>query len=141
MIPTGRPKGEYRSAQHEGTPTSRLALLAAGTWLVASQALAGPVLVYREAPGQCPHDRPADARPIAEAEAIRRATELLPREFCGPSRFVSGCSFDAEWALGTWRVYALQYRDVAGRRDSGGLEHSYVILDAVGNCVANIPGT
>ena len=41
----------------------------------------------------------------------------------------------------TWRVYALQYKTVGGREDSSGLGHSYVILDAVGNCVANIPGT
>jgi len=34
-----------------------------------------------------------------------------------------------------------QYRVGLGRHDYAGLDHSYVILDAVGNCLANIPGT
>ncbi|MBK6337511.1 MAG: hypothetical protein IPF60_17875 [Betaproteobacteria bacterium] len=54
---------------------------------------------------------------------------------------MSGCSFDAEWVHDSWRVYALQYKLVDGREDSSALEHSYVILDPVGNCLANIPGT
>ena len=45
---------------------------------------------------------------------------------------MSGCSFDAEWAHESWRVYALQYKLVDGREDSSALEHSYVILDPVG---------
>ena len=42
---------------------------------------------------------------------------------------------------GDWRVYIRQYRLQGGQRDFGGLDHSYVILDRVGNCLANIPGT
>jgi hypothetical protein len=110
-------------------------------WLAALPVLAGPVLVYRDQPGDCPRDRPADARRITAAEAVERARSLLPRSFCGPDWFVSGCDFDPEWALDSWRVYAQQYQLVGGKKDYGAREHSYVILDAVGNCIANIPGT
>jgi hypothetical protein len=109
--------------------------------LSAGAALAGPVEVYRTGPEFCPQDRPPDAQRITPAEAIARAQQLLPRDFCGPSRFVSGCSFDVENEYDSWRVYAHQYKDVKGRRDQGGLEHTYLILDAVGNCLAHIPGT
>ena len=34
-----------------------------------------------------------------------------------------------------------QYKDVGGRQDKSGLKHTYLILDAVGNCLAHIPGT
>jgi hypothetical protein len=84
--------------------------------LAAAPALAGAVEAYRQGPGDCPRDRPADARRITAAE-------------------------DAEWALDTWRVYALQYRLDDGQKNHRGREHSYVILDPVGNCIANIPGT
>jgi hypothetical protein len=107
----------------------------------AGPTLAGPVEVVRTGPQYCPQDRPATARRIIAAEAMERARSLLPRDFCGPTRWVSGCSFDAEWAHDSWRVYALQYKLVDGREDSSALEHSYVILDPVGNCLANIPGT
>jgi hypothetical protein len=109
--------------------------------LVAAPALAGSVEVYRQGPGECPRDRPADARRITAAEAVERARSLLPRDFCGPTWFVSGCDLDAEWALDTWRVFALQYRQDDGEKNHRGREHSYVILDPVGNCIANIPGT
>jgi hypothetical protein len=108
---------------------------------VAAPALSGPVEVYRTGEQYCPQDRARDARRISAAEAVERARALLPREFCGPTWFVSGCDFDPEWSLNAWRVYALQYKLVGGRKDPSGLEHSYVILDAVGNCLANIPGT
>ena len=98
------------------------------------------MLVYREGEA-CPHDRPASAPRITAPEAIARAQELLPRDFCGPSRFVSGCDFEPEVAFDSWRVFARQYKDVNGVKRYGGLDHSYVVLDAVGNCVANIPGT
>src|SRR5690242_19904936 len=116
--------------------------LAGGFWLlvVASVALSGEVLVYRTGDA-CPRDRPADAPPITEQQAIERAKTLLPHDFCGPTLFVSGCDFDAENALGSWRVYARQYKDVKGVKRYGGLDHSYVVLDLVGNCLANIPGT
>ena len=55
--------------------------------------------------------------------------------------FVSGCDADSEWANGAWRVFVQQYKRSGNRKDAGGLTHSYVILDRVGNCLANIPGT
>ena len=102
---------------------------------------AGPVDLYRSGPEFCPQDRPAGAKRITEAEAIARTRALLPKDFCGPSLFVSGCTFDVENEYDSWRVYAHQYKDVGGRKDKGGLAHTYVILDAVGNCLAHIPGT
>ena len=107
----------------------------------AATAHAGPVEVYRLGDEFCPRDRPADARRLSEAEAIDRARSLLPRDFCGPTYFVSGCRFDAEWQYESWRVYAQQFRRIGAREDPSGLAHSYVILDPVGNCLANIPGT
>jgi len=38
-------------------------------------------------------------------------------------------------------VYVHQYRKVPNVHDWSALTHSYVILDPVGNCIANIPGT
>ena len=70
-----------------------------------------------------------------------RFTERNPIDFCGPTIFVSGCTFDVENEYDSWRVYAHQYKDVGGRKDKGGLLHTYLILDAVGNCLAHIPGT
>ena len=58
--------------------------------LLVSPLVAGPVEVYREGPQFCPRDRPADAPPIGEAEAIARARALLPADACGGSRFVDG---------------------------------------------------
>jgi hypothetical protein len=107
----------------------------------AASALAGPVEVYREGPRFCPRDRPADAPVLSEAQAIARARALLPDDFCGPSWFVSGCDVLTEFALGSWRVYFHQYKLQGGAHDPGGLGHTYVILDPVGNCQANIPGT
>ena len=54
---------------------------------------------------------------------------------------IDGCDADAEHVHDTWRVYVHQYRLRAGRHDWQGLDHTYVILDRVGNCIANIPGT
>lgn len=109
-------------------------------WFFAGTALSGPVLVYREGEA-CPRDRPATAPHIVEAQAIARAKALLPGDFCGPAHFVSGCDFEAEVAYDSWRVFARQYQRVDGGKRYGGLDHSYVVLDAVGNCLANIPGT
>src|SRR4051812_5841141 len=89
--------------------------------IVASAALSGEVLVYRTGEA-CPRDRPADAPPITEQQAIDRAKALLPNDFCGPTLFVSGCDFDAENALGSWRVFARQYKDVKGAKRYGGLD-------------------
>lgn len=122
----------------------RAAALAAAALAVAAPALpvvAGPVEVYREGPVYCPRDRPVDAPRITEREAIDRARALLPKEFCGPTLFVSGCDFEPEFALSAWRIYVHQYRDRGTGKDRGGLDHTYVILDPVGNCIANIPGT
>ena len=105
--------------------------------LVASAATlvhAGPVEVYREGPEACP-------RNIPESHVIARARTLVPDGFCGPTTFVSGCDAEPEFALGAWRVYIHQYRDRNGTKDRGGLAHTYIILDPVGNCMANIPGT
>jgi hypothetical protein len=117
------------------------ALLAAGAACVSLAALAGPVDLYLDGPQLCPRDRPPTAPRIDEAAAIARTRTMLPRDFCGPSAFVSGCTFDVENEYDSWRVYAHQYRDVAGRKEKGGLQHTYLILDARGNCLAHIPGT
>ena len=103
--------------------------------------VAGPVESYRTGTEYCPHDRAPNSAPLTEHEAIERARTLLPHEFCGPNIFVSGCDADSEWANGAWRVFVQQYKRSGSRKDAGGLTHSYVILDRVGNCLANIPGT
>lgn len=78
---------------------------------------------------------------LTEVQAIERARALLPREFCGPDRFVTNCDAETEMAYGAWRIFVHQYKQVGNRKERGGLTHSYVILDRVGNCLANIPGT
>jgi len=115
-------------------------LVGVTTLLAARAALAGPVLVYRQ-DDWCPHDRPVSAPRITAEQAIERAKSLLPKEFCGPNWYVDGCDYDPEPAFDSWRVYAHQYKLVDGRKEFAGREHSYVVLDAVGNCLANIPGT
>ena len=119
-----------------------------GTWLrclapmaVSTIAIAGPVEIYRTGPEFCPHDRAPSAPALSEKQAIERARTLLPRDFCGPNLFVSGCDADSEWANGAWRIFVQQYKQSGNRKEAGGLTHSYVILDRVGNCLANIPGT
>ena len=119
-----------------------------GPWLrclapmaVSTIAIAGPVEIYRTGPEFCPHDRAPSAPALSEKQAIERARTLLPRDFCGPNLFVSGCDADSEWANGAWRIVVQQYKQSGSRKEAGGLTHSYVILDRVGNCLANIPGT
>ena len=107
----------------------------------AQLAAAGPVEVYREGPRYCPHDRAPSAPVLTQAQAIERARTLLPADFCGPTTFVSGCEAVPEQAMGSWRIYFHQYRLRGNERDRGGLAHTYVVLDVVGNCYANIPGT
>jgi hypothetical protein len=109
--------------------------------LIAMHADAAPVDVYRTGPQFCPRDRSPDAGPMSREQAIERARTLLPREFCGPGRFVAGCDADTELVDGSWRVYLHQFQLRGGRHDWSGLTHTYVILDAAGNCLANIPGT
>jgi hypothetical protein len=115
-----------------------LALLAAACAL---PAIAGPVEIYLEGPRYCPRDVPKTARPIDGDAAIVRARPLLPDGFCGPSRAIDGCDADTEELGDTFRVYFHQYKLRNGRRDWAQLDHTYVILDAVGNCLAHIPGT
>jgi hypothetical protein len=102
---------------------------------------AGPIDVYREGPRYCPRDRAADAPALTSAQAIERARTLLPDDYCGPTTFVSGCDVMPEYSLRSWRIYFHQYRLRGAQRDWGGLTHTYVVLDTVGNCDANIPGT
>jgi hypothetical protein len=116
-------------------------VLALAVLVFAMPAAAGPVEVYREGPRFCPRDRPADAPRLTEQQAIERARTLLPSDFCAKSRFVSGCDATPEFALGSWRIYFLQYKLRGTMHDAGGLSHTYVVLDPVGNCNANIPGT
>jgi hypothetical protein len=117
----------------------RLALIVAQG--LATSALAAPVEVYREGAQFCPRDRPSTAPQISQSAAVERARSLLPKGFCALSRFVAGCDADTEFIEGTWRIFLQQYQLRGYRHDSRGLAHTYVILDAVGNCVANIPGT
>ena len=109
--------------------------------LACAGASAGPVEVYRTGPQFCPHDRPASAPVLTQAQVIARARTLLPQDFCGPTVFVTGCDADAESAFGAWRVFVRQYRLAGQVHSYEALEHSYVVLDPVGNCLANIPGT
>ena len=116
------------------------AVIAPWMWVCASVA-AGPVDVYRTGLDYCPHDRATGSPTLSEAQAVERARALLPREFCDPGAFVTGCDAEAEQAYGAWRIFVHQYKRVGSRKERGGLTHSYVILDRVGNCLANIPGT
>lgn len=113
-----------------------LAVLAA-----ANVAVAGPILVYREGAAFCPKDRPATAPRITAEQAAERARTLMPKEFCGPDGWVDGCDYDPEFALESWRVYVRQWQRIDGRKQYEPREHSFVVLDPVGNCLANIPGT
>lgn len=122
-----------RAAQF-GVLTLTLALASALT-------LAGPVEVYREGPRFCPRDRGSNGAVLNEFQAVERARALLPAEFCGPTTFVSGCDVVPEYAMDSWRIYFHQYRLRDARHDWGGLTHTYVVLDPIGNCHANIPGT
>lgn len=123
-------------AEGRGSRPALLALL-----LIVQAAAAGPVEVYREGPRFCPRDRAASAPKLTEAQAVERARALLPSDFCGPAWFVAGCDVLTEFELGSWRIYFHQYQLRGGRHDWGGLTHTYVILDPVGNCQANIVGT
>lgn len=103
--------------------------------------VAGPVELYLQGAELCPRDRRADAPRIPAADVPARARVMLERDYCGPTTFVSGCTFDVENQYDSWRVYVHQYKDRGGRQDKGGLLHTYIILDPVGNCIAHMPGT
>ena len=82
-----------------------------------------------------------DAAALTEAQAIERARTLLPDGYCGPTTFVSGCDVIAEHAF-ELVAHLLPSVSLSRRqRDWGGLTHTYVVLDPIGNCDANIPGT
>jgi hypothetical protein len=115
--------------------------LALAALAAANVAVAGPILVYREGATFCPKDRPASAPRITATEAAERAKALMPKEFCGPDGWVDGCDYDPEFALDSWRVYVRQWKRIDGRKQYEPREHSFVVLDPVGNCLANIPGT
>jgi hypothetical protein len=108
---------------------------------LAGTAHAGPVEVIRDGPRFCPGDLPQNGPRLSQALAIERARTMLPADFCGPTAFVSGCDYEPEYALDAWRIYVHQYNDRSGAKERGGLDHTYIILDPVGNCLANIPGT
>jgi hypothetical protein len=117
---------------------SRLLAVVLIAFLPMATALAGPVLVYREL---CPKDHPAGSPRITAEQAVEIAKTLLPKDFCGPNWWVSGCIYDPESAFDTWRVFAQQYTLSNGEKDIRGRDHSYIVLDAIGNCIANMPGT
>ena len=108
---------------------------------LSAPALSGPVEVYREGDRYCPRAFPSTAPRIDAREAERIARKLVPDEFCGPSPSIGGCDLVTENYYDSWRVYVHQYRKVPNVHDWSALTHSYVILDPVGNCIANIPGT
>ena len=114
-----------------------VAVLTAAT----NAALAGPILAYREGDAFCPKDRAANAPRITAAEAAERASALMPKEFCRQEDWVDGCDYDPEYALDSWRVYVRQWQRIDGKKQYEPREHSFVVLDPVGNCLANIPGT
>lgn len=119
----------------------RSAVSGVAALLFAAAAFAGPVEVYREGDRYCPRSTPASSPRIDVAAAERIALRLMPDDFCGPTSRVAGCDTVTENFYDTWRVYVHQYHKVPKAHDWSALTHSYVILDPVGNCMANIPGT
>src|SRR3954468_16548424 len=89
--------------------------------LVSAGAVAGPVDVYLTGPHFCPGGVAKTAPRINEAQSIERTKTMLPDDFCGPSFFVSGCTYFVENEYDTWRVYVEQYKEIAGRKDKSGL--------------------
>lgn len=114
-------------------------MLAVLSW--SAMASAGPVEVYREGDRYCPKSTPASAPRIDVAGAERIALRLMPDGFCGPTASIAGCDTVTENFYDSWRVYVHQYHKVPKAHDWSALQHSYVILDPVGNCMVNIPGT
>ena len=133
----------------EGKPASRdacgsgfrrtLLMLALAT--AATPAPAGPVEVYREGDRHCPRNVAPGSPRIDQKEAERIALKLVPDDFCGPSASIAGCDVVTENFYDSWRVYVHQYHRRPNAKDWAALTHTYVILDPIGNCLANIPGT
>jgi hypothetical protein len=139
----GSAQARRRVADDNARPVRRglVRYLVASAVALAAPVMAGPVDLYLGGPRFCPHDVPPGAVRINEAQAIARTRTMLPVGFCGPNTFVSDCTFDTDNQYDSWRIYVHQYKLRGGARDKGGLSHTYLILDAVGNCLAHIPGT
>lgn len=131
-----RPTASTRPGGSAFRPT---VLLAAALWC--ALASAGPVEVYRDGDRYCPRSLPPAAPRIDAAGAERIARSLVPDGFCGPSASIGGCDVVIENFYDSWRIYVHQYRERPKAHDWAALTHTYVILDPVGNCLANIPGT
>ena len=117
------------------------AVLLVGFGAAPAPAASAPVEIYREGDRYCPRKAPPGSPRIDRKTAERIALELMPDGFCGPASAIGGCDVETENFYDSWRVYVHQYRRTPGVRDWAALTHSYVILDALGNCLANIPGT
>ena len=130
------PSGQARCRGSAFRPTLLLALS-----LAAATTLAGPVETYRDGDRYCPRSLPGTSPRIDAAGAERIALRLVPDGFCGPSPSVRGCDLVTENFYDSWRIYVHQYRERPNAHDWAALTHTYVILDPVGNCLANIPGT
>ncbi len=126
-----------------GSGFSRTPFLASALLFVAAATpvIAAPVEIYREGDRYCPRMAPPGSPRIDRKTAERIALELMPDGFCGPASAIGGCDVETENFYDSWRLYVHQYRRTPGVRDWAALTHSYVILDALGNCLANIPGT
>jgi len=111
-----------------GSGFARTLLVALALSGASPVALSGPVEVYREGERYCPRKLPPTAPRIDAAQAGRIALKLVPDHFCGPTDAIGGCDLVTD-------------RRRPNAHDWLALTHSYVILDPVGNCIANIPGT
>ena len=133
LVPAG--KGEALSVRALGRGCS-------SRWSACRVAVPARSRSIATGPQFCPRDVPTTAPRMTEAQAIERAQHDAARDFCGPSVFVSGCDADAE-NRATTRGASTSTSTATARaaRIRGGLTHTYVILDPVGNCLANIPGT
>lgn len=133
----------FSASRFRGSGFSRTPLLASVLLFVvaATPVIAAPVEIYRDGDRYCPRKAPPGSPRIDRNTAERIALELMPDGFCGPASSIAGCDVETENFYDSWRVYVHQYRRTPGVRDWAALTHSYVILDAMGNCLANIPGT
>jgi hypothetical protein len=133
----------FGASRVRGSGFSRTPFLASALLFVAAATpvIAAPVEIYREGDRYCSRKAPPGSPRIDRKTAERIALELMPDGFCGPASAIGGCDVETENFYDSWRVYVHQYRRTPGVRDWAALTHSYVILDALGNCLANIPGT
>ena len=130
-----RPTTTHRGSGFSPTLFLMLALL------LPAPAVAGPVEVYREGDRWCPRNVAPGSPRIDQKDAERIALKLVPDDFCGPSASIAGCDVVTENFYDSWRVYVHQYHRRPNAKDWAALTHTYVILDPIGNCLANIPGT